>query len=139
MRGSRGAAILEFALAWPLVLLVALGAVQLAVWSAEVESAHFAAAAGARVGSAVGADQATATQVALAALRPSLVGARAVAWCPGQGSPPGPGVLGVCTTRSSLGTTVTIAGSVPALVPLVPGAYGLPVWGHTALPLEAFG
>ena len=45
IRSGRGTAILEFALAWPVALLLALGCVELAVWGAESYAARSAALA----------------------------------------------------------------------------------------------
>ncbi len=84
-RGRRGAAILEFALAWPVTLLLALGCVELAVWGAESFAARSAALAGARAASVAGSSPRVAEVVTLRVLAPSLVGVQAAAWCPGQG------------------------------------------------------
>src|SRR4029077_6633293 len=53
--GERGTALMEFALAWPIVLLLVLGAVEMAVWGSESASAREAALAGARAGTVAGA------------------------------------------------------------------------------------
>jgi len=52
MRRANGSALLEFAIVWPVALLLVAGSVQLAVWGSEAYSARQAALAGARTGSA---------------------------------------------------------------------------------------
>ena len=126
---------LEFALAWPVALLLALGCVELAVWGAESFAARSAALAGARAASVAGSSPRTAAVVTLRVLAPSLVGARAAAWCPGQpGEPP---LVWVCVTDLGSAVEVEVGGSVPALVPLGPG-HGLPVHALVVLAKEAF-
>ncbi len=133
--GTRGAAIVEFALAWPIALLLVLGSVELAVWGAESLAARSAALAGARAASVAGSDPEVAVAVALRVLSPSLVGVAAGAWCPGQGGHP-PEVW-VCAIDLGSEVQVDIGGSVPSLVPIVPGG-GLPLHAHTTLKKEIF-
>lgn len=132
---QRGSTLLEFALAWPVVLLLALGAVQLAVWVSEVYAVRAAAAAGARAGSAVGAGPVTAEQVTLAVLRPSLSGTRAEVGCARQPSP-NPAGIRVCVIRSPAEVRVRVAGKVPTVVPVL--AQALPVAADVAVAVEAF-
>ncbi len=73
---------MEFALAWPIVLLLVLGAVQLALWASESAAARGAALAGARAGTVAGAGTDMAARVTLNSLTPALVGAGAAIWCP---------------------------------------------------------
>jgi Flp pilus assembly protein TadG len=135
---QRGTALAEFALAWPVLLLAVLGAVELSIWSAEAFAARSAAVSGARAGAVAGGSAAVAQQVAISALRPSLAGARLTGWCPrGKGRPP----AGVWVCGSDLGGAieVRVGGSVPALVPLVPGGAGLPLRADVAIPKATFG
>lgn len=134
-RLAAGTALVEFALAWPAALLLALGCVELSVWSAEVQAARSAALAGARAASVAGGGESTASRVALRALEPSLVGTAAAAWCPEQGGAP-PEVW-VCARDSGQAIEVTISGTAPAIVPLVAGA-GLPLRAHVAVRKEVF-
>ena len=134
MRREKGAAILEFALAWPVALLLVLGAVELAVWSTESFAARAAALAGARAASAAGSPD-VAAAVTLHALAPSLVGVRPVAWCPGHHAAPPP--VWVCAVDLGPAVQVDVGGSVPALVPIAPGG-GLPLHAHAVLQKEAF-
>lgn len=135
IRSERGAAILEFALAWPVALLLALGCVELAVWGAESHAAKSAALAGAQAASVAGANPRIAALVTIRALSPSLVGVQAGAWCPGQGvaSPP----VWVCAMDLGPDVTVEVGGSVPALVPVGLGQ-GLPLHAHVEMQKEAF-
>jgi hypothetical protein len=134
-RSGRGAAILEFALAWPVALLLALGSVELAVWGAESFAARSAALAGARAASVAGSNPRIAALVTIRALSPSLVGVQAGAWCPGQGgaSPP----VWVCAVDLGPDLTVEVGGSVPALVPVGLGQ-GLPLHAHVEMQKVAF-
>lgn len=134
-RWSRGSAIIEFALAWPIVLLLVLGAVELAVWASEVAAARGAALAGARAGTVAGANADVAAAVAVRSLSASLIGARAVAWCPGRATP-APAVW-VCATDRGSDLQVDVGGTVPSLVPLV-SATGLPLRAHVTLDKETF-
>jgi len=134
-RSSRGAALMEFALAWPIVLLMVLGAVQLALWESEAAAARNAALAGARAGTVAGAGADVAAQVALRVMSSSLVGVRASAWCPATArSAP---ALWVCATDLGNALQVDVGGSVPSLVPLV-SASGFPVSAHVVLQKERF-
>ncbi len=131
----RGAAILEFALAWPVALLLALGCVELAVWSAESFAARSAALAGARAAAVAGSTPQIAALVTIRALSPSLVGTGAGAWCPGQGGATPP--VWVCAMDLGPAIQVDVGGSVPALVPVGLGK-GLPVHAHVEMQKEAF-
>lgn len=125
----------EFALAWPVALLLALGCVELSVWGAESFAARSSALAGARAGTLAGSSPRAASAVTMRALAPSLVGARAAAWCPGQGGEP-PSVW-VCATDLGLAVQVDVGGSVPALVP-IGLAGGLPLHAHVVLQKVTF-
>ena len=135
VRGRRGAAILEFALAWPVTLLLALGCVELAVWGAESFAARSAALAGARAASVAGSSPRVAELVTLRVLSASLVGVQAVAWCPGQGRARPP--VWVFVTDLGSVVQVDVGGSVPAMVPIGLGN-GLPLQAHVAMQKEAF-
>jgi hypothetical protein len=132
---ERGAAILEFALAWPVALLLALGCVELAVWSAESFAARSAALAGARAAAVAGSTPQVAALVTIRALSPSLVGVQAGAWCPGSagGAPP----VWVCARDLGSAVQVDVGGSVPTLVPVGLGK-GLPVHARVEMQKEAF-
>ncbi|HEY4887082.1 MAG TPA: TadE/TadG family type IV pilus assembly protein [Candidatus Dormibacteraeota bacterium] len=130
-----GAAMVEFALAWPVALLLALGCVELAVWGAESFAARSAAVAGARAGTVAGSGPQVAAAVTIRVLAPSLVGVRAGAWCPGQGGQPP--ALWVCATDLGSAVQVDVGGSVPALVPVGPEP-GLPLHAHAVLQKETF-
>jgi len=134
-RPCRGAALMEFALAWPIVLVLVLGAVELTVWESETDSARDAALAGARAGTVAGAGVDVAVTVTLRAMSASLVGVSASAWC--QGAPRAAPALWVCATDLGVALEVDIGGSVPSLVPVVPGR-GLPVRAHAVLDKERF-
>ena len=125
----------EFALAWPVALLLVLGSVELAVWAAESFAARSAALAGARAAAVSGASPQVATMVTIRVLAPSLVGADAVAWCSDQGGTPPP--LWVCARDLGSAVQVDVGGSVPALIPMSPGR-GLPLHAHVVLQKEAF-
>jgi hypothetical protein len=132
---ARGAAILEFALSWPVALLLALGCVELAVWSVESFAVRSAALAGARAAAVAGASTQMATLVTIRALSPSLVGVQAGAWCPGQSGAVPP--VWVCAADLGSTVQVDIGGSVPALVPVGLGQ-GLPVHAHVEMQKEIF-
>jgi Flp pilus assembly protein TadG len=137
VRAQRGTALAEFALAWPVLLLAVLGAVELSIWSAEAFAARSAALSGARAGAVAGGGAAVAQTVAISALRPSLAGAPLTGWCPhAQAAPP----AGVWVCGSDLGAAieVRVGGSVPALVPLVAGGAGLPLAADVAIPKVTF-
>jgi hypothetical protein len=134
-RRSSGTALMEFALAWPVVLLLVLGAVQIGVWESEAAAAHHAALAGARAGTVAGAGTGVAVRVALRTISASFVGVGASAWCPAEaGHVP---ALWVCAIDLGASLEVDVAGSVPALVPVVPGGR-LPVRAHVVLDKERF-
>lgn len=132
---SRGSALIEFALAWPIVLVLVLGAVELAVWASEVAAARGAALAGARAGTVAGASADVAAAVTARSLSASLIGVRAVAWCPGHATPAPP--VWVCATERGSAIQVDVGGTVPSLVPLVSAA-GLPLRAHVTLDKETF-
>jgi len=133
---EQGTALVEFALAWPIVLLLVLGGVELAVWESEAAAARYAAVAGARAGTAAGAGAVVAASaVTLRVISASLVGTTASQWCPTDARP-APGVW-VCATDTGAAVQVDVGGSVPSLVPLVAGG-GLPVRAHAQLRKEAF-
>jgi hypothetical protein len=126
---------MEFALAWPIVLLLVLGAVQVTVWESESAAAREAALAGARAGTVAGAGVDAAARVTLRALSASLVGVSASAWCPRD--PFRAPVLWVCATDLGNELAVDVGGTVPSLVPIVPGR-GLPIRAHMVLDKERF-
>lgn len=130
-----GTALMEFALAWPVALVLVLGAVETAVWGSEVFAARSAALAGARAGAVAGAKPAIAADVATRTLAPSLVGVAASAWCPGD-SPQQPAVW-ICARDLGDAVEVVVGGEVPALVPLV-GERGLPLHAHVTVEKEVF-
>ena len=132
---SRGSALIEFALAWPIVLLLVLGSVELAVWASEVAAARGAAIAGARAGTVAGASADVAARVAARALSASLIGVRAAVWCPGNAMRQPP--VWVCATDQGSALRVDVGGTVPALVPLISGT-GLPLSAHVALDKETY-
>jgi hypothetical protein len=134
-RAQAAAALVEFALVWPIALLIVLAAVETAVWSAEAYAVRSASLAGARAGSVAGGTPQVATAVAIRTLSAGLVGAVAVAWCPGS-QPPAP-PLWVCAIDTGEALEVDIGGSVPALVPIAPGP-GLPVHAQVVLEKERF-
>jgi Flp pilus assembly protein TadG len=135
-RTERGAALLEFALAWPVVLVLVLGAVELAVWGSETFAARAAALAGARAGTVAGASASIAGAVTLRSLSPSLVGVTAASWCPGQSA--GAPQVWVCATDLGNAMRVEVGGSAPAIVPVVAGN-GLPLHARVVLQKEVFG
>lgn len=134
----RGSALAEFAVAWPVVLLLVVVAIQLAVYGVEVYAARASALIGARVGSEAGSDSAAAAGAAIGALRPSLVMADAASWCPGGSGDPPPGhPVWVCVTEAAAGVRVQVGGTVPAVVPL-PVTGGLPLSADASLARETF-
>jgi hypothetical protein len=132
---GRGAAIVEFALVWPIALLLVLGSVELAIWETEAYAVRAAALAGARAGSVAGASPDIAARLAQRALTPSLVGASASVWCPGTTAQPD-GVW-VCAMDLGSAIEVDVGGTVPALVPMVMSA-GLPIHAHAVVQKETF-
>jgi hypothetical protein len=135
MRSMRGAALMEFAMAWPVALLLVLGVVETAVWGSEAFAARAAAVAGARAAAVEGATPAVAVAVTIRVLSPSLVGVTASAWCPGE-SLPRPAVW-VCGRDLGVAIQVDVGGQVPAIVPLVDQG-GLPLHAHVVVQKEVF-
>jgi hypothetical protein len=135
VKRQRAAALVEFALAWPIALLIVLSTVEAAVWSAEAYAAHAATLAGARAGALADGSAQVASVVTLRVLSASLVGIRPRAWCPGSSPPPPP--VWVCATDLGRSIEVDVGGTVPALVPLAPGG-GLPLRARIVLPKERF-
>ncbi|HVB76823.1 MAG TPA: TadE/TadG family type IV pilus assembly protein [Candidatus Nitrosotalea sp.] len=131
---QRGAAMVEFALAWPVLLLLTSVSVQLSLWGAVAEAAVYAAGAGARAGSVAGANAAVAEAVAVLSLSPALAGESAVAGCPAASRRAARPELTVCASYTSSSVTVAVRGSAPLLLPL-PGP-GMPVWATVTLPLQ---
>jgi hypothetical protein len=131
----RGTALIEFALAWPIAVLLALGAVETAVWASESFAARSAALAGARAASAAGGNEELAVAVTQRLLAPSLVGVSASAWCPGESKQPP--ALWVCGRDLGDSMQVEIGGAVPAIVPLVAEG-GLPLHAHVVVQKEVF-
>jgi hypothetical protein len=126
---------MEFALAWPIVLLLVLGAVEMTVWESESAAAREAALAGARAGTAAGAGVDVAAQVTLRALSASLVGVTASMWCPRDPNPAP--ALWICVVDLGAALEVDVGGAVPSLVPIVPGR-GLPLRARVVLDKERF-
>ena len=135
MTRMRGTALVEFALAWPVALLLVLGCVELSVWGVESYAAQSAALAGARAASASDAGTGIGEQVTLRSLAPSLAGTAAAAWCPG--AQPAPAGVWVCATDRGQSVEVAVGGLVPALVPLL-GARGLPIHADASMERERF-
>jgi hypothetical protein len=131
---DRGAALVEFALAWPVALLVVLASVEAAVWAAEAYGARAASLAGAHAGAVARAGSAVASQVALTALSSSLIGASPGAWCPGETASPPP--VWVCAIDRETAIEVEVGGTAPALVPLLDR--GLPLRADVVVQKEAF-
>jgi Flp pilus assembly protein TadG len=134
-RWQCGAAILEFALVWPVALLMTLGSVELSVWGAESFAARAAAVAGARAASVAGASPRIAEIVTMRVLAANLVGVKASAWCPGQSAPTP--LVWVCAADHGSAVQVDVGGMVPALVPVGLGQ-GLPLHAHVEIQKEAF-
>jgi hypothetical protein len=132
---QRAAALVEFALAWPIALLIVFATVESAVWAAEAYAARAATLAGARAGSVAGGSSGVAAQVARESLGSALVGVRPVVWCPGAPQP-APAVW-VCAIDLGGAIEVDAGGAVPALFPLIPGR-GLPIHAHVVLQKEVF-
>jgi hypothetical protein len=132
---TRGTALIEFALAWPVALFLALGAVETAVWGSEAFAARSAALAGARAAAVVGATPAIAAEVTRRRLSPSLVGVTASAWCPGE-SPRAPAVW-VCAQDLGSAIQVDVGGVAPAIVPLL-NLSGMPLSAHVVIHKEVF-
>ena len=132
---ERAAALVEFALAWPVALVIVFATVQAAVWAAEGYAARSASLAGARAGSVAGGTSAVAAQVARQALAAAVVGTRPQVWCPG-GPAQAPQVW-VCAIDQGAAIEVDVGGAAPALLPLVPHG-GLPLRAHVVLQKEQF-
>lgn len=133
---SRGTALMEFALAWPIVLVLVLGAVQISIWESEQAAAHDAALAGARAGTVAGAGVDVAARVAVRAMSTSLVGVGATAWCPRDVRPMPRGIW-VCAIDLGSALQVEVGGSAPLLVPVFPSGV-LVVRAHIVLTKETF-
>lgn len=134
-RQRRGTALIEFALAWPIALLLALGSVEAAVWGSETFAARSAALEGARAAAAAGGTPSLAVEVTRRTLAPSLVGVSTVAWCPGDSQ--APPELWVCASDLGDAIEVEIGGMVPAVFPLT-GGDGLPLQARVVVPKEVF-
>lgn len=132
-RPQFGGALVEFALAWPVALVLLLGGVQVALWASESFAARAAILAGARAGTVAGAQADVAAKVAVRALRPAVFGTFVTASC---ASPSGSGLV-VCARDVGNSVEVEVAGTVPALMPLAP-ARGLPVRARVVLQRETF-
>ena len=129
---SKGAALVEFALAWPVALLLVLGAVQVTLWSSESFAARAAILAGARAATVEGSSPDVAVHVAVRVLQPAIFGTSVRPSC-ARGAAPG---LGVCARDLGDAVEVDVDGTVPALVPLLGG--GLPVDARVVLQKELF-
>lgn len=130
----RGTALIEFALAWPVALLLVLGGVEVALWASESLAARAAVLAGARAATVAGASPDTATVITIRALQPSVFGAKVVASCDRGGAD---AELRVCAHDLGSQVDVSIDGSVPSLAPLVSGR-GLPISAHVVVRKELF-
>ena len=131
----RGTALVEFALAWPIALLLALGTVETAVWTSETFAARSAALAGARAAATAGGTPEIAVAVTRRILSPSLVGVSVSSWCPGE--PQTAPALWVCARDQGDAIQVEIGGAVPAIVPLVSKS-GLPLHARVVVQKERF-
>lgn len=132
----RGSTLVEFAITWPICLLLVFGCVQLSIWGAESYSARQAALAAARLGQVPGTTQDSLAAVALSALGRSLVGTTPRAWCPGDPRP-SPDVW-VCVGLDAGSVEVRVGGNAPAILPLLPGRSGLPLGADVKLARETF-
>ncbi len=136
---QRGSTLLEFALAWPVALLLVLGAIQLGVYSVEVNAARAAALAGARAAATRGGTISQGTLVAVLALDPALVGVQATSYCQGgRGGPRNAPPVSVCTRTSAGLVSVVVSGKVPSLVPLVGPQLALPIYANAVVHSEVF-
>ena len=131
----RGTALIEFALAWPIALLLVLGAVEITVWGSEAFVAQSAALAGARAAAVAGATPAVAVEVARRTLSPSLVGVTSSGWCPGESRTPA--AIWICASDLGSAIDVEVGGTAPAIVPFV-NQSGLPLHAHVVIQKEAF-
>ncbi|MHB8611779.1 MAG: TadE/TadG family type IV pilus assembly protein [Candidatus Dormibacteraceae bacterium] len=134
-RSKRGAALLEFALAWPVALMLALGCVELAVWGEESFAARSAALAGARAATAAGSSAQVATFVTMRVLAPNLVGARPAEWCPSQAGSAPP--VWVCSADLGSAVQVDVGGWVPGVVQ-IGMRQGLSLRAHVVIEKERF-
>ncbi|HEX6488375.1 MAG TPA: hypothetical protein VF137_05800 [Candidatus Dormibacteraeota bacterium] len=125
----------EFALAWPVILLLVLAAIQIAVYGVEAYTARAAALIGARIGSESGGGSGPAATAALRSLAPALAGASAAAWCPSSSAPPR--WVWVCARDAGAAVEVEVGGQVPTIVPL-PLAAALPVSADAKVAKETF-
>ena len=82
-----------------------------------------------------GAGTDLAARVTLNSLAPALVGAGAAVWCPAdtRRQP----MLWICATDLGSALRVDVGGSVPSLVPIVPGK-GMPIHASVVLDKERF-
>jgi Flp pilus assembly protein TadG len=135
LRRQVAAALVEFALAWPIALLIVFATVEAAVWAAETYGARAASLAGARAGSISGGTSEVAATVTRQSLSPALVGVQPSVWCPGL-TPRAPEVW-VCAIDLGDAIEVDVGGSAPALVPFLPGT-GLPLHAHVVMQKEVF-
>ena len=149
MTCQRGQALAEVALCLPIVLTLALGSVAVArvadarggldaATAAAAQAAARAPAPASAAGAAGGVFEASVAAYGLTA--PSLAGAPISGWCPppeGGGGPPA-GVW-VCARDRSGAIEVQVGGTVPALVPLLPGRRGLPLHADVTMPKATFG
>ncbi len=133
-RRSHGAALMEFALAWPVALLLVLGTVELALWASETFAARSAALAGARAASVAGSNPSAGELVAAQSLGATVFGARVVRSCPA--GPAGPSVR-VCARDLGAAVEVDVDGALPSLIPIVAGA-ALPIHAHVVIEKETF-
>ena len=128
----RGAALVEFALAWPVALLLVLGAVQVTLWASESFAARAAILAGARAATVGGSSPGVAAKVAVRVLQPAIFGTSVRPSCAHDTAPE----LRVCARDLGNAVEVDVHGTVPALVPLIAG--GLPVDAQVVLQKELF-
>ncbi len=129
---SRGGALIEFALTWPVALLLVLGAVQVTLWASEAFAARAAILAGARAASVAGSSPDVAAKVAVRVLQPAIFGTSVRASCAHRPASD----LEVCARDLGDAVEVDVDGTVPALVPLIAG--GLPVDARVVLQKELF-
>ncbi len=127
-----GAALVEFALAWPVALLLVLGAVQVTLWASESFAARAAILAGARAASVGGSSPDVAAKVAVRILQPAIFGTSVHTSCAQDQASD----FRVCARDLGDAVEVDVDGAVPALVPLIAG--GLPVDAHVVLQKELF-
>ena len=131
-RRCRGAALVEFALAWPVALLLVLGAVQITLWATESFAARAAILAGARAATVGGSSPDVAAKVAVRVLQPAIFGTSVRASCARATAAD----LRICARDLGDAVEVDVDGTVPALVPLIAG--GLPIDGQVILQKELF-